>query len=124
MLFALTVFASIYGTDIPDSLRTNDLSKYTRCLRHEVNEANDPFPETALDAPTITQFSQLITYCAAERSLAISSLRSVIKQRHPDWLPEKLAKSAEFVLSGMELQMMAQRRVPIFSIHDGPPVEF
>ena len=124
MWLALTALASIYGTDIPDSFRTNDLSKYTRCLRHEVNEAKEPLPDPALDAPTITQFSHLIAYCAAERSLAISSLRGLIRQRHPDWLPEKLAKSAEFVLSGIELQMMAQRRVPIFSIHDGPPKEF
>ena len=124
MLLATLAAAAIYGTNFPDSFRGGEVSKYVRCMRNEVNEANEPFPEVSPETPTVTQFSQRIAYCKAERLRATATLTGLIKQRNPDWALEKLARSAEFVLAGLELEMITQERIPVFATHDGPPQEF
>ena len=44
-----------------------------------------------------------------------------IQVRHPKWTSEQVARAAEFVLSGMELQKMVRDRMPDVSTHDMPP---
>ncbi|HEY5722192.1 MAG TPA: hypothetical protein VIT45_07705 [Allosphingosinicella sp.] len=81
----------IYGTNVPDHFRGGEVAVYDRCLRLQMNDANDDWdgPDTA--APTVVQFSQLMSYCGPERLRAISALRGFIQTRHPKWSPEQVA---------------------------------
>jgi hypothetical protein len=74
---------------------------------------------------TIIEVAQKVTYCHAERLRALSSLRTYIKLRHPDWTPKRLNNSAEFVLSGIEIELMEFWRRPTEgAVHDLPREEF
>jgi hypothetical protein len=120
----LAASAQVYGTNIPDHFRNADWRAYVRCVRSEVNAANEAWREPDPAAPTVVKFGQLITHCGAERSLAIFALRGFIQTRHRDWSPEQVAQSAEFVLSGFELEQMIDRRGPFCSTHEMPCEEF
>ena len=116
MMLSIALFAAsaqIHGTDIPEHFRNRNVGAYRRCLRVEVNAANQDWSGPDPAAPTVVQFGQLATYCGAERSLALSSLRDLIQTRHPDWSSEQVAEAAEFVLTGFDLEMMNEARRPI-----------
>ncbi len=126
MLWAILLAAGtpVYGTDIPESFKNDDWLAYTRCFRTESNYANDPWPETKPVTSTIGHFAQVIEYCGPERARAGSALRKSIQARHPEWTPAQVADSAEFVLTGYELQTMVDRRWPQCSTHEMPCEEF
>jgi len=128
MMLSIGLFlasAQIHGTEIPEHFRDRNVGAYIRCLRVEVNAANENWSGPNPAAPTIVQFGQLVTYCGAERSLARSSLRGFIQTRHPDWSPEQVAEAAEFVLTGFDLEMMNEARRPISDgTHESPRERF
>jgi hypothetical protein len=109
--FLLATLPPVYGTDIPPHFRDASWSAYSRCLRAERNSANEPFRGPDPTA-TIAGASALIAYCGAERSRALVALRGHIQVRHPDWTAERIARSAEFVLTGFDLQRLIDARRP------------
>ncbi|HEX8365462.1 MAG TPA: hypothetical protein VF603_09295 [Allosphingosinicella sp.] len=126
MILSAVLVASlqIYGTDVPDHFRRGEVSAYVGCLRAEVNDANSPWDGPDPVAPTVVQFGQVMSYCSPERTRAISALRGFIQTRHPDWPSERVGDSAEFVLTGLELEQMTSRRWPQCSLHEMPCEEF
>ena len=126
MLSAVLLAAAppIYGTDIPPHFRDASWHAYNRCLRAEVNAAGEALTGGNPSA-TITEASRLIAHCGVERSRVISALRGHIRVRHPEWSAEQVARSAEFVLSGLDLQRLVDARRPIdCGTHCAPPPEF
>jgi hypothetical protein len=94
----------IYETDFPDSFRRGNVGAYMSCIRAEGSAEADPDQQPDSTAPTIAYYGQLTRYCGPQRSRAISELLKLIQARHPDWDRERLHKSVEFVLSGLELE--------------------
>ena len=125
MLATILLFASaqIHETEIPAHFRDGNVRAYVNCLRSEVNSGNEPWRDPDPAAPTIVRFGQLVTHCSVERSQAASSLRGFIQTRHPDWSPAQVGEGVEFVLTGIDLEMMAAVRRPIDDGTHAPPRE-
>ncbi|WP_155006392.1 hypothetical protein [Sphingomonas hengshuiensis] len=102
----------ISETDFPDSFRRGDVGAYISCIRAEGGADADPDQMPDRTAPTIVYYGQLTRYCGPRRSRAISQLLKLIQARHPDWDKERLHKSVEFVLSGLELEVINDGRRP------------
>ena len=113
--------SQVYGTNIPDHFRDSNVETYLRCLRVQVNSDDELWSGPDPAAPTVVRYGQLITYCGRDRSGALASLRGFIKLRNPDWPAERIDRSAEFVLSGLELEDMLYLRLPDVAVHDYPP---
>jgi hypothetical protein len=112
----------IYGTDFPDNFRQGKIGEYLNCIRVEGTPDADPRQEPEAGMPTIAYFGQLTRYCGPRRSRAISELLQLIQARHPDWRGKRLDEAAEFVLSGLELEIINDARRPTdMSVHDFSP---
>jgi hypothetical protein len=112
----------IYETDFPDSFRRGNVGAYMSCIRAEGSAEADPDQQPDSTAPTIAYYGQLTRYCGPQRSRAISELLKLIQARHPDWDRERLHKSVEFVLSGLELEVINDARRPNdTAVHDFRP---
>lgn len=120
----LAAAAPVYGTNVPDNFRGGDVGFYIHCLRDEVNAAGTTWKGAPPDTPTVVQFAQLMEFCGPERKRGIAMLRGLIRIRNPDWPNERVERSAEFVLTGLELQEMLAVRWPTCLPSQMPCPEF
>jgi hypothetical protein len=122
----MIAFAQIYGTDFPDTFRQGKVGGYLTCIRVEGTKDADPQQEPASGMPTIAYYGQLTRYCDSRRSKAIPELLKLIEARHPDWPRKRLDEAVEYVLSGLELEIINNARRPTdMSVHDFlPPPRF
>jgi hypothetical protein len=118
----MLTFAQIYGTDFPDNFRRGNVKEYLNCLRVEGTPDTDPKEEPKVGVPTIAYFGQLTRYCGPRRFKAISELLHLIQARHPDWPRKRLDEAVEFVLAGLELEIINDARRPTdMAVHDFLP---
>jgi hypothetical protein len=120
----LAAASPVYGTDVPDNFRRGEVGFYIHCLRDEVNAAGTTWKGADPAAPTVVKFAQLMEFCGPERKRGISMLRGLIRTRNPSWPSEQVERSAEFVLTGLELQLMLSVRWPTCAPSEMPCVEF